>query len=127
MSVYLGIAWFICDIFVLGPIKNITMIDIDKFAQKGVIFKFELTEEQLTRHSTECALKTVEILNSQSKPKQDSAFISGEAVCKILDISRTTLWQLDKKGVTKPIWLRNVKRYRVSDIETIGQNKHQDI
>lgn len=97
------------------------MIDVDKFQQKEVILKL-VTEEQLTKHSIDCALKTIEILNNQTKSKQDPSFISGEAVCRILDISRTTLWQLDKRGVTKPIWLRNVKRYRISDIEAIGQS-----
>jgi len=101
------------------------MTDVDKFPQKDIILKL-VTEEQLTKHSIDCALKTVEILNNQPKSKQDSTFISGETVCKLLDISRTTLWQLDKKGVTKPIWLRNVKRYRISDIEAIGQNSLQE-
>jgi predicted DNA-binding transcriptional regulator AlpA len=100
------------------------MADKEKQLTKGVILKLELSDEALIEYSSAIAFKTAEILNKQVNPEPACIYISGENVCKMLDISRTTLWQLDKKGITKPIWLRNVKRYRVSDIEAIGkQNK----
>lgn len=98
------------------------MADKEKPTQERVILKIEFSEDGLNEYSTAIAQKTAELLSKHSKPEQSISYLSSESVCKTLDISRTTLWLLDKKGVTKPIWLRNVKRYRVSDIESIGQN-----
>ena len=39
--------------------------------------------------------------------------------CSILDISRVTLWNWDKKGITKPILLGNLKRYKLEDINKL--------
>lgn len=98
------------------------MADKEKPSLEGVILKIEFSEDGLNEYSSAIAIKTAELLSKHTKPEQSTTYLSSDAVCKTLDISRTTLWHLDKKGVTKPIWLRNVKRYRVSDIEAIGQN-----
>jgi len=67
--------------------------------------------------------RAIEAIKNQEKERQESGLISADKVLEILDISRTTLWQWDKKGITQPIRLGNLKRYRRSDIETIDTRK----
>ncbi len=57
------------------------------------------------------------------KEEPASKLLTAENVCKMLSISRVTLWDWDKKGITKPIRLGNLKRYQQSDIEQLIQKK----
>ena len=66
-------------------------------------------------------LEKIEALISQliiPKPeaKVQERFFTTDQVCEILSISRVTLWSWDKKGITRPIKIGNLKRYRLSDI-----------
>lgn len=66
-----------------------------------------------------------EILSHKEQPKEDKgALITGDEVCEILSISRVTLWSWDKKKITKPVRLGNLKRYRLSDIQELTGNKN---
>jgi len=38
-------------------------------------------------------------------------------------ISRVTLWDWDRKGITDPVRLGKLKRYRLSDIEELIKKK----
>ncbi|MHA1213000.1 MAG: helix-turn-helix transcriptional regulator [Candidatus Heimdallarchaeota archaeon] len=96
-------------------------MDIDKLIQSCASIKIEVTAEDLKNFGKLIATKSFEAIQSQASQKSDSQYITGEKVCEILDISRVTLWQWDKKGITKPIRMGNLKRYRRSDIDAIGQ------
>ncbi len=97
------------------------MRDIQKLIQSGVNLKVEISTEDLRDFGQEIADKSIEGLKEHLKNESDSQFMTGKKVCELLDISRVTLWQWDKKGITKPIRMGNLKRYKSSDIDAIGQ------
>ena len=46
-------------------------------------------------------------------------YLTTNQVCELLSISRITLWSWDKKGITRPHRIGNLKRYKLSDIEAL--------
>lgn len=96
-------------------------MDIDKLIQSGANIKIEITPEDLKEFGLEIATRSFEALRDQPLKESGTIYISGERVCEILDISRVTLWQWDKTGITNPIRLGNLKRYRQSDIDALGK------
>lgn len=97
------------------------MYNINKLIEAGINFKIEIAAEDLKNFGEEIATKSIEVIQEKLKKESDANYITGKKVCEILDISRVTLWHWDKKGITKPIRIGNLKRYRRSDIDTIGQ------
>ena len=53
--------------------------------------------------------------------KTQERYLTTDQVCELLSITRVTLWSWDKKGVTSPLRVGNLKRYRLSDIDAMGQ------
>ena len=51
--------------------------------------------------------------------------LTADKVCEMLSITRITLYNWDKKGITNPVRLGNLKRYKLSDIEELI-NKNED-
>jgi len=75
-------------------------------------------------------MKLVDIYSEAKKPTDESQpkneetqILTVNRVCEKLEITRVTLWDWDKKGITKPIRLGNLKRYRLSDIEELLKKK----
>jgi len=97
------------------------MTDIAKLIQSGASIKIEVTVEDLKSFGREIAVESFEALRSNATKGSECLYITGDKVCEILDISRVTLWNWDKKGITKPIRMGNLKRYMRSDIESIGR------
>lgn len=56
---------------------------------------------------------------SKEKASIEIEYLTPEEVAKRLSISIVTLWTYDKKGITKPLRMGNLKRYRKSDLESI--------
>ena len=54
------------------------------------------------------------------EPKVQERYLTTEQVCELLSITRVTLWSWDKKGITQPIKIGNLKRYKLSDIEAMA-------
>lgn len=46
-------------------------------------------------------------------------YLTSEEMAKTLRISLVTLWQWDKKGITQPLRIGNMKRYKRSDLEKL--------
>jgi predicted DNA-binding transcriptional regulator AlpA len=97
------------------------MTDIKELIQSGASIKIEITAEDLKNFGNEIATKSLEAIQNQASQESDSQYLTGQKVCEILSISRVTLWQWDKKEITKPIRFGNLKRYRRSDIDAMGQ------
>ena len=71
-------------------------------------------------------LTDIEKSFEKQKPQEKHTspqLLTADKVCEIFSISRVTLWDWDKKGMTKPIRLGNLKRYRLSDIEELLKDK----
>jgi len=110
-------------IIVLLLIFNYDMTHLENLIKAGSNIKIEISPEDLDSFGKTIAERLIDAVKSQTDNAQASTYYSAEKVMKILDISRTTLWQWDKKGLTKPIRLGNLKRYKKDDIESIGQSK----
>ena len=54
-------------------------------------------------------------------PQKEERYLTAAEFSKILGISLVTLWNWDKRGITKPLKFGNQKRYRLSDIEEIAE------
>ncbi|HPF94815.1 MAG TPA: hypothetical protein PLV65_12770 [Tenuifilaceae bacterium] len=79
---------------------------------------FETIDERLAKIE-----QKLDLLANQPVPeptKAEDKYLTAEKVCDLLGITRVTLWSWDKKGLTHPIRLGNLKRYRYSDIMRMG-------
>lgn len=97
-------------------------MNIDKLLQNPENIRVDLKLTDLREFGREIIKEYVESSHLETNlQNQEGQYIKTEKVCEKLDISRTMLWTLDKRGVTKPVRLGNVKRYLLSDIEALGK------
>ena len=99
------------------------MNNIDKLIESGTNIRIEISPQTLKEFGNELAETvvkgTIEAYNHIAEQEKEG-YITGEKVCELLNISRGTLWKWDKKGITKPIRIGNLKRYRLSDLRALG-------
>ena len=50
---------------------------------------------------------------------KEEEYLTPQEMAQALKISMVTLWHWDKKGITRPLRVGNLKRYRRSDLESI--------
>jgi predicted DNA-binding transcriptional regulator AlpA len=88
---------------------------------------FEILEQRLT--NIEAGI--LEIKN-RPQPETDpprEKYLTVDQVAEMLSVSRVTLWSWDKKEILNPVRIGNLKRYRLSEIESLGgtsgENQHQ--
>jgi predicted DNA-binding transcriptional regulator AlpA len=97
-------------------------MNIDKLLQNPENIRVDLKLTDLREFGREIIKEYVESSHLETNlHNQGGQYIKTEKVCEKLNISRTMLWTLDKRGVTKPVRLGNVKRYLLSDIEALGK------
>jgi len=53
------------------------------------------------------------------QPEGQEKYLTIDETCKLLSVSRPTLWAWDKKGILQSVRLGNLRRYRMSDIQAI--------
>jgi hypothetical protein len=56
---------------------------------------------------------------AENTPKAAEEYLTPQQFAEILQVSIVTLWNYDKKGITKPLRIGNAKRYRRSDLEKV--------
>jgi predicted DNA-binding transcriptional regulator AlpA len=80
---------------------------------------FEIIEKRLVNIET-----SISALAKRPQPEQPTRerYLTVDEVCKILSVSRVTLWSWDKKEIVNPVRIGNLKRYRLSEIESLGLN-----
>ena len=81
----------------------------------------QIKSNDLTIFADQVAVKAIEGFKAINTPPPSERYLTAEEVCEKYSITRVTLWSWDKKGLTNPIRLGNLKRYRLSDIEHIGK------
>lgn len=97
-------------------------MNIDKLLQNPDNIRVDLKLADLKEFGREIVKEYLESRQQDEKLQgQGGQYINTDKVCEKLDISRTLLWALDKRGVTKPVRLGNLKRYLLSDIEALGK------
>ena len=67
------------------------------------------------------------ILELTHKPapvtKQPEKYLTVDQVAEMLSVSRVTLWSWDKKGILEAQRFGNLKRYKLSDIEKMMNDR----
>ena len=58
-------------------------------------------------------------------PPDTQKFLTTEQVCDILSVSRVTLWNWEKAGILNSFRIGNLKRYKLSTIEQLGEGRQQ--
>lgn len=99
------------------------MIDINDLIYTDATIKIEVTPEDLKSFGRQIANEVIKATESREKEKEENPFLTSEQVEKIFQVKRMTIWQWDKKGITKPIYLGKLKRYRRKDILEIKSIK----
>lgn len=63
----------------------------------------------------------IDRLASKPDPSPDvpERLLTTDQFCDAVGISRVTLWNWDKKGITHPLRIGNLKRYRLSDLDAL--------
>jgi hypothetical protein len=57
--------------------------------------------------------------SERPEPQAQEEYLTSQQFAEALQVSLVTLWAWDKKGITKPLYVGNLKRYRRSDLEKI--------
>jgi predicted DNA-binding transcriptional regulator AlpA len=93
-------------------------MDITKLINSGTNnITVNVTPQDLKKFASDIAQEFAAL--NKPAPQKQPKYLTSDEVRGLLSISRVTLWQWDKKGITKPHRLGNLKRYKLSDIEQL--------
>lgn len=72
----------------------------------------------LFREATKEAAKEAlsEVVATMNQPQPQNRFLSVERTMELTDVSRTTLWHWERKGILKPVKIGRTVKYRESDV-----------
>lgn len=59
----------------------------------------------------------------QPTPPREEKYLTIEQACNLLSVTRPTLWAWNKNGVLESIRIGNLRRYRLSDIEALADQR----
>ena len=79
----------------------------------------EVSAAELEEFAEICFNKGLQKRLSTPPPEE---YLTSSEYAEELKISLVTLWNWDKKGITRPLRIGKVKRYRRSDLEKILQS-----
>ena len=81
---------------------------------------FERVPEAIESLLEELAELKKMLTNQKEQPTEEKEeYLTPSEMMQLLKISSVTLWNWDKKGITRPLRIGNQKRYRHSDLEKI--------
>lgn len=65
----------------------------------------------------------IPISKQKTEKEPEEEFITSDEVCRKFAITAPTLWSWDNKGITNPLKIGRVKRYKKSEIERLFDEK----
>lgn len=71
--------------------------------------------KEATREATREALDEV-MTGINQQPQPQNRFLSVERTMELTDVSRTTLWHWERKGILHPVKIGRTVKYRESDV-----------
>ena len=86
----------------------------------ATINPFDAIEERL--HGIEDTLQQL-INKPEPAPPDTEKYLTTEQVCKILSVSRVTLWNWEKAGILQSFRIGNLKRYKKSTIDRLAEGR----
>lgn len=78
--------------------------------------KFEISGTELITVTDELTRRAIDLEKAKKTPEPE-VYLTPEEMARTLRVSQVTLWSWDKKGITHPLRIGNMKRYRRSDVE----------
>ncbi len=69
------------------------------------------------------SIQKAAIKDNNKAPLMSEEYLTTKQIADILQVSKVTIWHWDKKGITNPLRVGNMKRYRRSDIEKVLQKQ----
>ena len=82
---------------------------------------FDVIDTRL--QSIEAGIKELADRKTRPVAKPPEKYLTIDQVCELLSVSRVTLWSWDKKGILESVRVGNLRRYKLSDIEKIMNNR----
>lgn len=76
---------------------------------------------EATREATREALN--EVLATMNQQPPQNRFLSVERTMELIDVSRTTLWHWERKGILLPVKIGRTVKYRESDVIALIEGK----
>ena len=87
---------------------------------KQIKITFEQLPEALSHLIEEVGdLKRMLANRPEQSTQKEEEYLTPSEMAQFLKISMVTLWHWDKKHITRPLRVGNLKRYRRSDLELI--------
>ena len=94
--------------------------NITELAKRKLNVTIGLTYEELQAITDEAAMKARQAVEEEYRKQQaPETYLTQTQVCKLLNVSVTTLWRWDQKDVLKPIKVGGLNRYKKSDIDRL--------
>lgn len=87
---------------------------------ENLTVKLNLTD--LTAYAEYCFDKA---RKDSPPPLPEEELLTPAQFAEILKVSLVTIWNWDRKGITKPVRIGNAKRYRRSDLEKIMNSNNK--
>lgn len=84
--------------------------------------RIEITGSDILEIANEMTRRVLEAEKARGSPERDE-YLTAEETAKLLKISLVTLWSWDRKGITNPCRIGNLRRYRLSDLERLLSNR----
>ena len=78
---------------------------------------FEISPQDLRDYSENLLKDALEAKSAEVKPVEE--YLTPDEMCLALSISKVTMWNYDKKVITRTLRVVNLKRYRRTDLEII--------
>lgn len=97
-----------------------TVAELNELSQKGLNVTLTPSRELLEDVVSNAVLKAMATLEKRAdEPK----FLSVEKTQEMTDVSRTTLWHWERKGILKPVKIGRTVKYRYSDVINLIEGK----
>ena len=96
-------------------------MNIQELAQCAPAINITITAAELKDFATQLIAETKAELEQSISESKAEAYLTGEKVMEMLEISKATLYRWKQRGYLVPIRIGGNDRYRLSDIKHILQ------
>jgi DNA-binding transcriptional MerR regulator len=96
-------------------------MNIQELAQCAPAINITITAAELKDFATQLIAETKAELEQSISESKAEAYLTGEKVMEMLEISKATLYRWKQRGYLVPIRIGGNDRYRLSDINHILQ------
>lgn len=94
-------------------------MNISELAQCAPAINITITAADLKDFASQLIAETKAELEQTVRESNAEAYLTGEKVMEMLEISKATLWRWKQRGYLTPVRLGGNDRYRLSDIKHI--------